>query len=284
MHDDERPRNVSALDRKLAQARKLCAPPYSRSFVLLTLKRFGPVTVIAAVMLAVFLLGWHRELTLGNIVALNERFHGMLAEHAVLSVLAYILLYIVAVALSVPCGLILTLAGGFLFGWPVGGSAAVIGATTGAAIIFLVAKSSIGNTLAEGSGPWLEKLRAGFEKEGLRYMLFLRLMPFPFWVINLAPAVLGVPFRTFLIGTFFGIIPGTFTFAYLGDTLDRVVGDAKTSFDTCVATRGAASCKLSIELDELPIKQIFVALALIGLVVLVPIALKRWRKRHAAPK
>jgi len=247
-----------------------------------TLKRFGPAGVVVAVMALVFILEWHREITFENIVALRDRFHHVLADHRVLAVLGYVLVYVVAVALSVPCGLILTLSGGFLFGWLVGGLAAVAGATIGATIIFLIAKSSIGHTLAVSSGPWLEKLRAGFEKEGLRYMLFLRLVPFPFWVINLAPAVLGVPLKTFVIGTFLGIIPGTLTFAYLGDTLDRVVRDAKTGFDTCVATKGAAACKLSIGLEELPIKQILVALALLGLVVLIPTALKRWRNSHAA--
>jgi uncharacterized membrane protein YdjX (TVP38/TMEM64 family) len=247
------------------------------------LKRFGPVAAVAAVMLVVFAMGWHGEITLENVVALHDRFHNVLAEHSVLSVLAYIVIYVLAVALSVPCGLVLTLAGGFLFGWLVGGFAAVIGATIGATIIFLIAKSTIGHTLAESAGPWLEKLRAGFEKEGLSYMLFLRLVPFPFWVINLAPAVLGVPLRTFLIGTFLGIIPGTLTFAYFGDTLDRVVREAKTSFDACVA-KGAANCKLSIGLEQLPIKQIFVALALLGLIVLIPAALKKWRTTHAAAK
>jgi uncharacterized membrane protein YdjX (TVP38/TMEM64 family) len=245
--------------------------------------RFGPLVGIAAVMLLVFAMGWHREITVENIVALREQFHHILAEHRALSVLAYVAVYVLAVALSVPCGLILTLAGGFLFGWLVGGFAAVIGATIGATAVFLIAKSTIGHSLAESAGPWLENLRAGFEKEGLSYMLSLRLVPFPFWVVNLAPALLGVPLRTFVLGTFLGIIPATFTFAYFGDTLDRVVSEAQTSFYACVA-RGAASCKLSIGLEELPIKQIFVALALLGLVVLIPAALKRWRNTHAATK
>jgi uncharacterized membrane protein YdjX (TVP38/TMEM64 family) len=115
-------------------------------------------------------------------------------------------------------------------------------------------------------------------------MLFLRLVPFPFWVVNLVPALLGVPLRTFVVGTFLGIIPGTLTFAYFGDTLDRVVRDAKASFDACVAASGASACKLSIGLDALPIRQILVALALLGVLVLIPTALRKWRDADAAAK
>jgi uncharacterized membrane protein YdjX (TVP38/TMEM64 family) len=273
---------------KLAE-RSLCAHPTDPGpsrfgAVVAGLKRVGPLAAVAGAMGFVFAMGWHREVTLENVVALHDRFHDVLDAHRALSVMIYIVLYVLVVALSVPCALIMTLAGGFLFGWLVGGFAAVIGATAGATIIFLIAKSTIGRTLAESAGPWLEKLRAGFEKEGISYMLFLRLVPFPFWAVNLAPALLGVPLRIFLIGTFLGIIPATFTFAYFGDTLDRVVREAKTSFEACIATKGAANCKLSIGLEQLPIKQIFVALALLGLVALIPVALKKWRNTHAAAK
>ena len=67
------------------------------------------------------------------------------------------------------------------------------------------------------AGPWLKRLQAGFKENALSYMLVLRLVPlFPFFVVNLVPAFLGVPFRTYLIGTFFGIIPGSLAFTYAG--------------------------------------------------------------------
>ena len=45
----------------------------------------------------------------------------------------------------------------------------------------------------------------------------LRLVPlFPFFVVNLVPAFLGVPLRTYALGTFLGIIPGTFVFVSVG--------------------------------------------------------------------
>src|SRR5438874_2083938 len=57
--------------------------------MLKAIKRFGPLVVIAAVMLLVFAMGWHRKVTVENIVALRDHFHVVLAEHRVVSILAF---------------------------------------------------------------------------------------------------------------------------------------------------------------------------------------------------
>ncbi|HET7154860.1 MAG TPA: VTT domain-containing protein, partial [Hyphomicrobiaceae bacterium] len=158
------------------------------------LKRFGPLVAVAAAMAAVFVLGWHNHLTLDNIIAQRDRFHSVLAQHSILSVAAYMAIYVLSVALSLPGGLILTVAGGLLFGSLIGGLAAVVAATAGATIVFLIARTAVGETFSARAGPWLAKLSVGFKEEALSYMLFLRLVPaFPFWFVNIAPAVLGVP-------------------------------------------------------------------------------------------
>jgi len=189
------------------------------------------------------------------------------------------------VALSLPGGLILTVAGGLLFGWLVGGLAAVIAASTGATIVFLIARTAVGETLNQRAGPWLAKLGDGFRQEALSYMLFLRLVPaFPFWFVNIAPAVLGVPLRTYLVGTVLGIMPATFAFASAGAGLDSVILAAKNEHATCVALKGASACVMKIQVSSLVTKELVLALVLLGLVALIPIALKKWRKRHAAAK
>lgn len=246
------------------------------------LKRWLPLVVIAAVMALVFAMGWHRQLTFENLAARRTEIDTFVKAHLVVSVLLFMAAYIGVVALSLPGGGVLTITGGLLFGVWLGAPVTVVAATIGATIIFLVAKTSLGAALAERAGPWLERFRAGFEKEGLAYMLFLRLVPFPFFVINLAPALLGVPLRTFVVGTFFGIMPATFAFSYLGDTLDRVITDAREAHAKCLATAGGADCKLSVDLSTLPIVQILVALTLIGVVALIPTLLKRWRAKNAA--
>lgn len=247
-----------------------------------SLKRWLPLLVIGAAMAVVLAMGWHRELTFENLALRRGELNDFVTRHLLAAVAIYIALYIAIVALSLPGAGVLSISGGMLFGVWIAAPAIIVAATAGAVIIFLVTRSSLGAALAERAGPWLERFRAGFEKEGLAYMLFLRLMPFPFFIINLVPAVLGVPLRTFFIGTVFGIMPATFAFAYLGDTLDRVVTDARATYDACVAKSGAAACKLSVDVSSLPFRQIAIALVLIGLVALIPPVLNRWRARHAA--
>ena len=218
-------------------------------------------------------------------MALRDRFHVVLAEHRVASVLAFVALYIGAASLSLPGCPILTATGGMLFGWLVGGAATVVGATIGATILFLIARSAVGGMLNERAAPWLGKLRQGFKENALSYLLFLRLVPaFPFWFVNVAPAILGVPLKTYVIATFFGIMPATFAFASAGAGLDSVIMAAKAEYAQCVAERGAAACKLTIHASSLVTRELLLALLLLGVVALIPVALRRWRNSHAAAK
>jgi uncharacterized membrane protein YdjX (TVP38/TMEM64 family) len=248
-------------------------------------RRYGALMVIATAMALVFLFDAHHLITLENVVIQRDRFHRFLDEHACLSVLAYVAVYALAVALSLPGGLILTVTGGLLFGALVGGLAAVLAASIGATIVFLIARTAVGETLSERVGPWLGKLSEGFQKEALSYMLFLRLVPvFPFWFVNIAPALLGVPLKTYVIGTVLGILPATFAFASAGAGLDSVIMAAKNEHAACVESKGADACRMKIHASSLLTKELLLALVLLGVVALIPVVLKRWRKRHAAAK
>ena len=110
----------------------------------------------------------------------------------------------------------------------------------GATIVFLIARTAVGECLQRARRALAGQAAAtGFKEEALSYMLFLRLVPaFPFWFVNIAPAVLGVPLKTYVIGTFFGIIPATFAFASAGAGLDSVVMAAKNEYAACVALKG----------------------------------------------
>ena len=145
----------------------------------------------------------------------------MADRYGVLIGAAFVVLYMVGTALSVPGGAFLTIAGGFLFGTWLGGAYVVIGATLGATLLFLIAKTALGDALRARAGPALKRMEAGFNRNALSYMFVLRLIPlFPFWLVNLVPAFLGVSLRVYLIGTFFGIMPGTFVFASIGNGFD----------------------------------------------------------------
>jgi uncharacterized membrane protein YdjX (TVP38/TMEM64 family) len=239
-----------------------------------------PLILICVAMALVYVLGWHQYVTLERIATHRTSLKAFLADHGLLAPLLYVCLYVVAIALSLPVGLVLTLAGGLLFGWLLGGLCAVVGATIGATIIFMAARSSLGEALGEKAGPWLTKLREGFKDNALSYMLFLRLVPvFPFWLVNLAPAVLGVPLKIYVMGTALGIIPGTFAIASAGAGLDSIIASAQAEHDTCLAVRGPELCSLKIHASSLATRELLIAVVL-GCVALVPIAYKKWRMRE----
>ena len=254
----------------------------------MVLRRFGPLIAIGAIMGIVLALGWHHHINLETVVAQRDRFHGVLRSYPITSVLAYMAIYVVCVALSLPGGLVLTVAGGLLFGWFIGGLAAVVAATIGATIVFLIARGAVGETFCERAGPWMAKLSVGFKEEALAYLLFLRLVPaFPFWFVNIAPAVLGVPLKTFVLGTFLGIIPATFAFATAGAGLDSVVMAAKRDYAACIASKGVHACHMKIHASSIFTPELISALVLLGVVALIPVVLKKYKKRrmsHAAAK
>ncbi len=246
------------------------------------IKRYAPLVVLVAAIVLVFVNGWHKYLSLEQIAIHREALRGFVDENLVLALLAYMAVYVVAVALSVPGGALLTITGGFLFGWLLGGSATVVGATIGATVIFLIAKTSLGETLSAKAGPWMQKLSDGFRDDAMSYLLFLRLVPaFPFWLVNLAPALLGVGLSTFVIATFVGIIPGTFAFSIVGAGLDRIIDEQQQVYDACVAT-GATDCTFSLDPGSLLNSTILLAFAALGVVAVIPVVLKKLRSRRSA--
>jgi uncharacterized membrane protein YdjX (TVP38/TMEM64 family) len=99
----------------------------------------------------------------------------------------------------------------------------VIAATCGATVVFLIARTALGDSLRQKAGPAMRRMEAGFRENALNYLLFLRLIPvFPFWLVNLVPAFLGVPLATYVLATLVGIIPGSLVYASVGNGLGTV--------------------------------------------------------------
>ena len=249
------------------------------------LRQLAPLIGVGALMALVFGSGLHQHLSFKTIGLNYEALKGFIADNLALAILAYVALYIAVVALSLPGGLVMTLSGGLLFGWLTGALATVVGATIGATIIFLVAKTSLGEGLAVKAGPWVGKLAAGFKENALSYLLFLRLVPaFPFFVVNLVPALLGVPLSTYVVGTFFGIIPGTTAFSVLGAGLGSAVESQNAIYNECLAkqaARGPELCTYSIDTKALVTPELLAAFALLGVVALIPVAIKYFKSRSA---
>ena len=248
-----------------------------------SLKRFLPLGVLVAIMVLVVSQGWHHYLSLEVIAKNREWLKAMVSDHLLIVLSVYFLIYVAAISMSLPGGVILTITGGFLFGPILGGGITVVAATVGASLLFLIAKTSFGETLASKAGPWLSKLSEGFQESALNYLLFLRLVPaFPFWLVNLAPALLGVPLKTFVIGTFLGIIPGTFAFSYVGAGLDSIIDAAQADYQKCIDQASNAAdhaCSYGITASSLITRELLIAFAALGFVALIPVILKKIKAR-----
>src|SRR5438552_15594317 len=102
----------------------------------LRLRRFLPFAAMVVLMVVILAMGWHRELSFETLVRHRASIDAFVAQHYVTALAAFVALYIVVTALSIPGAVVLTICGGILFGWLAGGLAAIVGATTGATIIF----------------------------------------------------------------------------------------------------------------------------------------------------
>ncbi len=239
----------------------------------------GPGAILAAMAVG-YVLGLNKHLSLQSLAENREALRAFTDGHFVAAILGFIVIYAAAVALSFPGATVLTITGGLLFGWLVGGLAAVCAATMGAMMVFQIAKSSFGNSLANRAGPYLTKLKDGFSADAFNYLLFLRLVPaFPFWLVNIAPALANVRLRTFAAATFIGIIPATFAFAFVGQGLDSIIEAQSLAHAACVAAKGAENCAYDLSLSNLITSELLLAFAALGVVALIPVAVRKWKSR-----
>ena len=189
-------------------------------------RRIVPLLILIAGLVLFFALGLERYLSLEALRLHRLELTAWVQGHRWTSPLGYMLVYMAAVVFSLPVATVMTVSGGFLFGAVAGTLYAVIGATLGATLLFLIAKTSLGDYLLARAGGRFDRMRKGFADDALSYLLVLRLIPiFPFFLVNLAPAFLGVSLRVYVIATFFGIMPGGFVYALagagIGSVLDR---------------------------------------------------------------
>jgi uncharacterized membrane protein YdjX (TVP38/TMEM64 family) len=262
-------------DQDLVAADK--AAPSRRPLV----RRLLPVAVVLALLAIVLLSDWRSALSLETLVRNRMAIDSFLAEHRLAGLAIYMAIYICAVALSVPGAVWLTLAGGILFGAFLGTTATVVSATIGATIIFRIAQSAFGEGLLRRAGPRAGKIAEEIRADAFHYLLFLRLVPaFPFFLVNLAAALVAMPLSTFVAATAIGIIPATFAFSLAGAGLDSIIAAQAASFQACVAA-GRSDCRIHFEPAQVLTPKLVAALIALGLLALVPVVVKRWRARQA---
>jgi uncharacterized membrane protein YdjX (TVP38/TMEM64 family) len=192
------------------------------------IKRFAPILSILVLSLIAWGFGLDRYFDFELLKSHQRALDGYIERNYLLSLAIYGALYIFLVVLSVPVVFFMTVAGGFLFGQWVGAFIAVISATIGAFLLFLSAKVASSGLLAKTHENVIKKMQKGFQENSLLYLLSLRLFPFvPFALVNLAAGIFQVPLQTFIIGTFFGIIPGDLVYASIGVALRGVARESE---------------------------------------------------------
>ncbi len=234
--------------------------------------RFVPLAILAGGLAIGYALGWHEYLSLGELAARKDQLQAYASSYGILAPFLFGLLYMVATAFAFPAAGALTVFGGFLFGWALAGIVVAVSATIGATLIFLAARSALGDALRSRVKGRAEALSKGFEDNAFGYLLVLRMTPvLPFFVVNVAPALFKVRLGTYVATTFLGILPGTFVLAYLGSGVDSVLTAANAAGRTPT-------------LGDIVTPQITLALVGLALLAISAMLVKAYWARRTASK
>ncbi|WP_262028379.1 TVP38/TMEM64 family protein [Microvirga sp. Mcv34] len=245
------------------------------------LLRILPLGVLVLAVGAFFASGLHRSLSFETFIQYEAWLQEHVAAHRLAMLGLFGVVYVAGVTLSLPVSALLTTIGGYLFGWVLGGLAASVAATLGATGLFLIARTSLGESLLQKAGGRIQALAAGFRKQAFFYLLSLRLIPaVPFWLTNLAAAFFGMPARTFVLATQLGILPVSFAFAFAGSGLDEALSRHEALLAACRAA-GRSDCVDAFDPRTLMTPELLIALAILGVLALAPVALKHWRRRDS---
>lgn len=232
--------------------------------------RYAPVVLVIAGLVLGYALGLQNYLSLTFLAEQREALRAYVDANFLWSALLFLVVYILAVAFSFPAASVLTIFGGFLFGWLIGGALVAVGATIGASILFLATRSAFGGFLRHRVDGVVKKMADGFRENAFGYLFVIRLAPvFPFFVVNIAAALFDISLGRFFTATLFGILPGTFAYAYLGQGVDSVLVAAQAS-------------GREAQISDLVTPEITLAFFALAFVALIPTVVKQIRKRGNA--
>ena len=178
------------------------------------------------------------------------------------SLILFTIIYAISIAISLPIGSFLTFIGGYIFGAYYGFFSVIIGATVGALILFMIIKVGILRTIGSihQKSELINKIKFGIDKNIWSYLFFIRFFPiFPFWFVNIAPAILGVRFLPYSVTTFFGIMPGSLSIIFIGSGVEDIVNK-----------------KVDFAWNFSDHKFFFIGLLILSLISILPIFLKKF--------
>ena len=179
------------------------------------------ILLVAVIAFKVFHLGDY--LTLAYIKESQRKFEILYGEHRLAVIAVYMLIYILVTSLSLPGAVIMTLAGGALFGLVTGTVVISFASAIGATIACSVSRFVLRDWVQGKFGDKLITVNEGVEREGAFYLFTLRLIPvFPFWLINLIFGLTKMPLKTFYWVSQTGMLPGTLVFINAGRELAKI--------------------------------------------------------------
>lgn len=189
-----------------------------------TLRRLLPVAILLAGLAIFLLLGLERYFSFEMLARHKTTLTAWVVSNCLLAGLTFVLAYALMVAFSLPVAVVATPVGGFLFGTWTGACLSAIAATLGSIAVFLAARYAFRDLFRARAGATLARLEQGFQHNDFSFLLFLRLVPiFPFWLVNIVPALLGMRLRRYVPATMLGIVPASIIYASVGAGLGAVL-------------------------------------------------------------
>lgn len=200
------------------------------------------------------------------------------STHPMLAILLLAAAVYVSGATAMPFGGMITAAGGFLLGGVAAGATAVVAAPLGALTLFLIVRRSFGDRLRSRLAARFAPFLRGFQSDAASYLISLRLMPTPFWLVNISAAVLGARWSTFWWTTAIGIVPMTFAHGFAGAAIGDVVRAHHNAAEACAAG-DAARCASQLTFTGLIGPSTLLAFAALGVLALLPVLIRKLKFR-----
>jgi uncharacterized membrane protein YdjX (TVP38/TMEM64 family) len=199
-------------------------PKKSPSRFVSCLRRYGLLILLLFVLIVFFHFHLSHFFTFEKLRANQTAIVAWTASHYIWAVFAYIAVFALLIACTVPCATVFTLAGGFLFGNMALGYA-LASMLLGGSALYLAVRVSLGPRFAKATG-WLKSFEDGFQQNAFYYLLTIRLVPIlPCWISNIGAGLMNVPYFTFMSATLLGIFPSTLIYVLAGRSLDKIVSN-----------------------------------------------------------
>ncbi len=228
-------------------------------------RRLWPVVPLLALAGLFYALGLHRYLSLAALARDQAALRQLAVAQPVLAPVVYVLVYVATAAVSLPSSAPLSVAAGVMFGLATGTVYAVTGGELGAIAAFLLVRHVCADLVERRAGHLLHRMRPGLERDGFSYLLALRLLPvLPFWLVNLAPPLVGMRLAPYAAATLIGIVPMIAVFAALG-----------AGFGDALATGHKPDLWILVS------PEIILPLTGLSALALLPVCWRAWKTRNA---